>query len=331
MATSTLAGTSDKKPLEQFHYFPRLPPELRIAIWQMAIRPPDLRGVHYFSLFRSIGDRESPLLDQAVADRQYDRYLEKDQRLFNIEYKAAAPRVSTLPEYSWFNGNQSLYAWDAGLFSACRESSQIIRKSIKLGLDLDQWVIKAQHNGETVYLRDHGRDLFFFEFEREDVEASMSIRWGVLLCQLSFSYFTLSPSNIAFEFHPSWITSLPEGEFDLCEEPSPRGLVARAFEAWCRRELPGYTRIWLIDRSIQLRKEVEELCYYPPWKFSDLKYTYVSIKSQDVFFGSGKKKRERDSVFYLCKRLNRWGRTIRGTPRGSCLGVLASAPTDKQA
>lgn len=357
MAPVTRSATSDKprrrytntlpkdkaqpKPLEKFHYFPKLPPELRITIWEMAIRPRDIRGVHYFSLFKSTGDRESPLLDLAVANRQLSEYEKKYETfLLNIEHRAAAPRVAAYrnhaypPEYSWFKDNRSLYAWDAGLFNACWESSWIISKSIKPGLVFHEWVIKVRHNRETVYLRDHRQDLFCFEFEREDVEASMSIRWGVLLPQLSFGRFALSPSNIAFEFHPNWVTSLPEkGEpFDLHREPSPRGLVARVFDAFCRREIPSHISVWLIDRSIRVSNKTSPwVVKVSPWVFSDLQHTYVGIESRDVFYGPGKKKRERNTAFYLCKRLNSRKRSIRGAPRRSCLGVLALRVTDSTA
>jgi len=340
MAPTTTPETSHEtktqiKPLEEFRHFPELPLELRITIWKMAIQSQNIQGVHYFSLFKSTGDRKSPLLDLAVCEPQFTDY-EKDHEpaLLNIEYRASAPRVATqssyLPQYSWFEGNQSLYLWDAGLFTACQESRQIITKFLKTKSTLQKGVFPGRYNGETVYLRSDQWDLFCFEFEHEDIEESMSIRWGILLSQLSLSFSVLSLSDIAFPFHPSWLDSLPEeGEpFDLHKEPSPRGLVARVFDAWCRRELPEYINIWLLDRSMQVRDEITAL-RYGPGSFSDLQHTYVGIKSWDLFCSIGKQKRERDTAFYLCKRLESRKDLILEAPPESCLGVLACLLPDK--
>lgn len=111
---------TEAKPLQEFHGFSRLPPELRIAIWEMAVRPQGMNGVNYFTLFKSAGDNESPLADLAVANRRFEGHgpWEKNyEELVKIEYRAAAPRISAhendlsspaspvSPEYSWFKGN----------------------------------------------------------------------------------------------------------------------------------------------------------------------------------------------------------------------------------
>lgn len=44
-----------------FHYFPRLPAELRIATWEMALDPRGIRAVHYFTLFKTRGLRATGL------------------------------------------------------------------------------------------------------------------------------------------------------------------------------------------------------------------------------------------------------------------------------
>lgn len=301
------------------------------------------RGVQYLSLFKSTGDRKSPLLDLAVPNRRFSEYEKKyEPFLLNIEYRVAAPRVSAhgnhahRPEYSWLKDNRSLYAWGAGLSSACRESRWIFRESRR---HPDGRVIKrrkTRKTRKTQFDRDLGRlenrsrKLFCLEFEREDIQASMTISWGVLLRQLPLSPGNSSPFNIAFEFHPSWVTSLPDERepFDLHQEPSPRGLVARIFEAWCRREIDSHVTVWLIDRSIRVGRG-SGVRFYSSSVFADLQHTYVAFESRDVFYGAGKTKRERDTAFYLCKRLNIRKRSIRKAPRRSCLRVLACMPTDE--
>ena len=84
------------KPPETFHYFPRLPSELRVIIWKMALHPPGFkRWTRYLTLFESTGDRKSPLRDFAVPDRQFSEYEKEYLPLLpNIEYKVTAPRVT---------------------------------------------------------------------------------------------------------------------------------------------------------------------------------------------------------------------------------------------
>lgn len=307
------------KPLGEFHYFLRLPPELRVIVWKMALHPWGAkRGVQYLSLFKSTGDRKSPLLDLAIPNRRFSEYKKKyEPFLLNIEYRVAAPRVSAHgnhahgPEYSWLKDNRSLYAWGAGLSSACRESRWIFREFRRhpdgrvIKRRKTQKTRKTQFDRDLERLENRSRKLFCLEFEREDIEASMTISWGVLLRQLPLSPGNSSPFNIAFEFHPSWVTSLPDERepFDLHQEPSPRGLVARIFEAWCRRDIDSHVTVWLIDRSIRVGRG-SGVRFYSSSVFADLQHTYVAFESRDVFYGAGKTKRERDTAFYLCKRLN---------------------------
>jgi len=336
---------AQSKPLDQFHYFPRLPPELRIIIWGMALRPCGIRGVHYFSLFNS--SKEHPLWDLSIANRWHSKsgkvYGELLGNLLNTEHRIAAPRVvahgdpsQPQPQHSWFKGNPSLYAWDAGLFNACRESRRIIvTKSLKRSrLNWDGWVIEGRHDegGKIMPLRGHSyHDLHCFQFDRGLVEASKYLRWSVLLSQLPFNHLSLCPSNIAFEFDPTWLVSLPEGG-DLVNylhnEPSPRGLVARLLDAWHHSEVPSYIQIWLIDRSIRVSREIEaRMRYHPRTTFSDLRETYVSVKRQDIFRDLGPKM-ERDSVFYLCRRFADWETSINRMPWRNSLGVLACLPRE---
>ena len=108
---------------QRFHCFANLPYELRRKIWQMAIRPAN-SGVHHFSIFNSANDNNSPSAKFAILDNaQHSKF----------EYKAAAPRAAcTQTVYSWTQGNPSSYLWDTGLWTACKESREIIMAHLNM-------------------------------------------------------------------------------------------------------------------------------------------------------------------------------------------------------
>jgi hypothetical protein len=100
-----------------FHPFPRLPKELRDAIWAFAIRPnPERPGAHFFTVFDSSNEDEWSLLSQCSLEHPLvDRC------------SLAAPQQS-----SWVQGNRSAYMIDSGLWRACTESRDAMERRFKV-------------------------------------------------------------------------------------------------------------------------------------------------------------------------------------------------------
>ena len=110
--------------------------------------------------------------------------------------------------------------------------------------------------------------------------------------------------------HPGSCPSRRKKNRSTCtRNQAPTVSVARIFEAWFRREIESYMTVYLIDWSIRANRR-SGVRFYSSMVFSDTQNTYVPMESRGVFYGPGKTKRERDTAFYLCKRLNSWRRSI---------------------
>ena len=117
--SSSILNNSVQMPAPMFHHFRRLPVELRLLIWEFAVRPRG-RGVHYFSIVDMRKHSDNPLRQLAVPDP-----ADEDE----VTYAVSAPMVPSSPGgCSWTTRNCSVYLWDAGLWTACRESRSVLEK-----------------------------------------------------------------------------------------------------------------------------------------------------------------------------------------------------------
>lgn len=97
---------------DTFHGFPDLPPELRDAIWNQAIRP-QRPGAQVFKYYT--GPEDDDHANVAVKPTH-----PKAQHLAAPEYsESAGPSVYTKDNMSW-------YLYDGGMWSACKESRRVI-------------------------------------------------------------------------------------------------------------------------------------------------------------------------------------------------------------
>ncbi|KAF4814326.1 hypothetical protein CGCTS75_v013403 [Colletotrichum tropicale] len=103
-----------------FHPFPSLPGEHRNAIWDFATRPTNDhgtsdRGVHYFSLFSAFRTHFP------IPDKYGQNVIPPaPERPCHILGAPLPPNSS--PVHSWNVENESTYAIDMGLWTACKES-----------------------------------------------------------------------------------------------------------------------------------------------------------------------------------------------------------------
>ncbi|TVY75136.1 hypothetical protein Focb16_v004746 [Fusarium oxysporum f. sp. cubense] len=103
-----------------FHHFPQLPYELRLQIWESAIRK--MRTLNF----------DSSRWDSATSDMA-NCYSEIGPKTFKgIHYVTLSPGGGWTPlEFSWEKphpANRSAYLWHAGLWMACKESREVMQK-----------------------------------------------------------------------------------------------------------------------------------------------------------------------------------------------------------
>ena len=127
---------SSSPELKTFHPFPRLPKELRDAIWDLAIRP-DIPSAHTFTAFTKHDDAEWSLLCQHSLRHRADRRC-----------SLGAPRgdkdtsdESQQEQFSWVRDNRSTYMIDSGLWTACWESREAVERRFKV----KEWDIKREN------------------------------------------------------------------------------------------------------------------------------------------------------------------------------------------
>ena len=114
------------------HQFPRFPRELRDMIWKFAIRHQGERGVHVFTFFNGKTEKEKIEWSKhcVVVNRQ------------GTEVALAAPTLPDGWEFpssyrrvlqpSWYRSNPSTYLIDGGLWTACKESREIMEKHFSI-------------------------------------------------------------------------------------------------------------------------------------------------------------------------------------------------------
>ncbi|RGP69255.1 hypothetical protein FLONG3_7891 [Fusarium longipes] len=257
-----------------FHCFPKLPPELRIKIWKAACfhRTDKDHGIHYVSVdtvVESGEDEDIVLFDDNLQGFDDEFYMEHDQNGY-----------ITLRALSRTNGQnqdnhpkQSAYLWDAGLWSACKESRNAIIKH----MDLDGWLKLRDESQQDLdedmsgwytqsfpsTLVPHERDKEWrpFTVPRQDIfcitgrpSALQYSLFGLKLLAplLGTPTFTIVENwKVAFKFDNSWNHNFPLKLDDLMQEGSKRGLLAN----WVDEvRLGGYDvdayylpSLWIID------------------------------------------------------------------------------------
>ncbi|KAF4883967.1 hypothetical protein CGCF415_v015699 [Colletotrichum fructicola] len=123
-----------------FSLFPLLPGEIRDQIWDLSTRPIGSRGVHYFSV---LDIRENITSIPHAIRRHVISSTSKHQR--QILAVPSLANETSCP--SWFDGNQSTYAIDGGLWTACKESRAAMCRRYKPEDWVDLWRKQREHYG----------------------------------------------------------------------------------------------------------------------------------------------------------------------------------------
>ncbi|KAF5716050.1 tetracycline resistance protein [Fusarium globosum] len=142
-STSTAKATSPT-----FHEFRRLPAELRLKIWKEAClsRSTSEKGLHYVTvdIVDTTGQWKESNVDPVTSDPNIEGQ--------NYDYEGSAYATLRALECPWEKTgdsqppanplNKSAYLWDAGLWSACKESREVIEKH----LNVKEWLA---HRGQS--------------------------------------------------------------------------------------------------------------------------------------------------------------------------------------
>ncbi|KAK6218990.1 hypothetical protein QIS74_06199 [Colletotrichum tabaci] len=199
-----------------FHPFPQLPGELRDLIWDHAVRPVDLRGVHYFSFYNT---REVP---EKIKSHLMPLWHPHQWEVLG----APLPDDDALTA-SW-NHSKSTYAIDGALWTTCKES----RAAMHRRYNLRHWT-DVYHDTCRPLLNDLRSDLRNRHENHEDLPAIFPVhdinnwqyitvlpRRDLIMLQTwdvddfsslegghmfsSMHYGFVNFADIAVEFDPSW-------------------------------------------------------------------------------------------------------------------------------
>lgn len=297
--------------LSSFHLFSHLPCELRLQIWELSIRPTGYDGgLHHFiitNVSESHGIDTKSLAIMESPDPGAKCYWDQ----------SAIPKISLPGDSPAISSKQSVYFWDAGLWTACKESRNVMMKHCQK-LQLHEKTL-CYTFGKTINVcrpalltvPEDGQnwdlmvqpyqDLFCFTPIHWDLE----IGWECILTRHVFSTWTtggFGPArHLAIELDPSWNLHWPESFSELYHEPSARGFVARMVEELCCERI--CCSIWLIDRSTTTPQA--SACRRPacttPRIFHDLNTEYIETAREVILqYALGEKM---DSLSFFISKL----------------------------
>ncbi|CAM1501012.1 Fc.00g101740.m01.CDS01 [Cosmosporella sp. VM-42] len=281
---------------DTFHPFAQLPRELRRMIWGFALKPKQ-PGAHFFTLFDTTKESERSRVPEEALMTCKGRSVTND---------LAAPRCnkSDPQNFSWTESNPSAYLLDQGLWTACKESREVMEKRHPVTEDTLDEVKPRQlpdcamagsfsSNGEFQYFTVYPRsDLFCFQ--------PLDLGFGDWEhCSGRFPLFLYGGQNyvrhIALEFDPSCLG--PEG----CDDDVPSFYDhpwVKCAKAVSGIELSWTDNLWLIDYRIK-RRPSESPITQKREEFYGNGRTYVEVRPDDPGwqFGPGHEEQDYDNIF----------------------------------
>ncbi|CAH0005032.1 unnamed protein product [Clonostachys byssicola] len=297
--------------MASFRFFPDLPYELREQIWQQAIRPSakNYSGIQHFSILHSNMKFESTAFKPKLIPSSRGVPTSCDE---GITFAAEIPGTEGA------EANRSAYMWDAGLWTACWESRQII---------LRHWEIKKWSEKRRNFQAEGFYGFWYREEEwRENQDCCITINAPSLITNDGGEEWQLMvrPYDDAFYFdleslkdalnqpNPgrTWdnlveiMQDLPFSGLNYCCQPV-RHLIFDFDPNWLNN-LPRYnahvdsgsTQEFIIDLLWLLAGRSEEETHFHIWLI-DRSRRQSSIKNGDEVLlagGAGEEAR----VFYNC-------------------------------
>lgn len=258
-----------------FHFFPKLPCELRIWIWKLALRPStDIGGMHYFLLEHK--EKVDSTDSISIVDlNPWGEEIDDGK----IAVMSTGPLQSGSPATPV---NKSVYLWDAGLFTACKESRDIIvRRREEYDRRPRVWPRRVSETYTVTMTRRREDELWCLMFQPEkdifcytfgDWDLLGTSRQDLLQQYVEHTYLGIPGDikHVAIEFDSSWTLDWPETYEELERESSPRAFILRLLEGCIQRTMKCF--VWVIDRQ-SILPEVS-LLKPPACEFYDLEVGY---------------------------------------------------------
>ncbi|PNP73523.1 hypothetical protein FNYG_13117 [Fusarium nygamai] len=271
-----------------FHLFSQLPCELRLQVWESAIR----------NWTANIHDSSAWNWDNLCAASQKPEAQKKQS--YGINYVRLDSMGDYIPlDCNWNKphpANRSAYLWHASLWMACKESREVMRKhwfNDPYSKSHPEYVEETVNDGlrRWFYGNEEGEDLSW-NIWCQRLQASepwlMATSPGDMFCITPDDYRPLARFRLfregsykhiydyAVEFDPAWISELAGlDKYRPTDRLSPT--LAFAIKVFCEiatREMSLPSVIHLIDRYSgwkNVSKAEEPLVYY------DCKHEYIQI------------------------------------------------------
>ncbi|KAF4904676.1 hypothetical protein CGCF415_v001560 [Colletotrichum fructicola] len=250
-----------------FHSFSKLPAELRLSIWELAVRPtdPDHPGAHFFSVQRDI---------------------------------KTGKRFTTFPSFTqkskplWKEDNPSAYFYDFGMWTACKESRTVVIKQMG-GRYKD---LRRGKNRAVAHIRHGQEDITFGLLPRqgllciqlpdtENLDPYKDDPLSYLNIRMNWSvYWESNPDAIAFEYDESWAFD-PEEDYigAMMAEPGPRGAFLKLLDRAISDEFFG-VHLFLIQYGSKCKPGVRkwETFHGNGFNLESVEYSGVELEDKSA-------------------------------------------------
>ncbi|KAH6949218.1 hypothetical protein DER45DRAFT_650097 [Fusarium avenaceum] len=274
--TTPTGDTHDPSPSNEtsptFHPFPKLPTEIRLAIWKHACFPRSQidHGIQYVTV--NIVEEDYEEEDLVIFDANLEGYdeefaLESDQDGY---ITLTAPKLPFDKPAGLSRPNASACLWDAGLLAACHESRLVVaeyhnfkgwrelREQPMNTTQTNAWYDQAYPSTLIPHKRDKKwspmvvpvLDVFCIDTGRIKNLPKSLYSMKLLTPFLSTRTFTIREDwNIALKFDSSWNAGFPYHIGRLKREKTPRGLLANWLDRFHDEIIPEPS-LWIIDDSV---------------------------------------------------------------------------------
>ncbi|EEU41019.1 uncharacterized protein NECHADRAFT_76706 [Fusarium vanettenii 77-13-4] len=207
---------------ETFHPFPRLPAELRLAIWKLALHTEGSTRpwAHFFGILVPDQDEDADsLMSQSLLRRRrtYVPYVPTHRLIgprFMTSTEDRSVGIKQVPA-SWTVNNPSAYLIDSGHWLTCRESLRVIEHSVNHSY---YYRLPMPSQSDAQMSQDHP-DRFIVVHPHKDLFCFQPYDWYILYLKCGFADFLIVTfggyvENAAIEYNPQWGVDVKEAGGD---------------------------------------------------------------------------------------------------------------------